>query len=69
VSVDTTAFNDDKNSDKESDKTLKGSNKKKAKDPSEMKTFMRIPYSRAPEDPSWMSKVRAGRKMNPIEAN
>ena len=30
---------------------------------------MKIPFSKAPEDPSWMTKKKAGRKLNPIEAN
>lgn len=34
-----------------------------------MMTILRIPFARAPEDPTWMSKVRAGKKLNPIEAN
>ena len=34
-----------------------------------MFTVVRIPYSRAPEDPTWMAKVRTGRKLNPLEAN
>ena len=29
---------------------------------------MRIPFQRAPEAPSWMSKKKAGRKLDPIEA-
>lgn len=29
---------------------------------------MRIPFSRAPEDPTWMSKKKAGRKLDPVEA-
>jgi hypothetical protein len=33
-----------------------------------MKTYMRIANERAPEAPSWMSKKKAGRKLNPMEA-
>lgn len=29
---------------------------------------MRIAYERAPEAPTWMSKKKAGRKLNPMEA-
>ena len=29
---------------------------------------MRIAIERAPEAPSWMSKKKAGRKLNPMEA-
>ena len=31
------------------------------------KTYLRIPFKRAPEDPEWMLKVKSGRKLNPIE--
>jgi hypothetical protein len=34
-----------------------------------MKTFMRIATERAPEDPTWMVKKKAGKKLNPIEAD
>lgn len=40
---------------------------KEESDPMNMKTFMRIPYQRAPEDPSWLLKKKAGRKLDPIE--
>lgn len=33
-----------------------------------MKTFLKIPFERAPEDPSWLVKKKAGRKLNPLEA-
>ena len=33
-----------------------------------MKTVMKIAFERAPEAPSWMSKKKAGRKLNPMEA-
>ena len=33
-----------------------------------MKTFLRIPHKPAPEAPSWMYKKKAGRKLDPIEA-
>jgi hypothetical protein len=33
-----------------------------------MRTFVRIPYERAPEDPSWMTKKKAGKKLDPMEA-
>jgi hypothetical protein len=33
-----------------------------------MKTFLRIPFERAPESPSWMIKKKAGRKLDPVEA-
>ena len=36
-------------------------------EPKDMKTYLRIPYQRAPEDPSWLSKAHAGRKLDPIE--
>lgn len=29
---------------------------------------MRIPYQRAPEDPSWLLKAKAGRKLDALEA-
>jgi hypothetical protein len=32
-----------------------------------MKTIWRIPYQRAPVDPSWLLKKKAGRKLDPIE--
>ena len=32
-----------------------------------MKTFLRIPFAPAPEDPAWMYKAKSGRKMNPWE--
>ena len=32
-----------------------------------MKTYLKIPYQRAPEDPSWLQKAHSGRKMDPIE--
>lgn len=41
--------------------------KRRDEDPMNMKTFMRIPYKRAPEDPSWMIKSKAGRRLDPIE--
>jgi hypothetical protein len=37
-------------------------------EPDLMKTYLRIPFERAIEDPSWMSKKKAGRKLSPIEA-
>lgn len=40
----------------------------KESDPYKMKTYLRIPFERAPEDPSWLTKKKAGRKLNPIEA-
>lgn len=40
----------------------------KETDPSKMMTFLRIPFERAPEDPSWLTKKKAGRKLDPIEA-
>lgn len=40
----------------------------KRMEPQEMKTYLRIPYERAPEDPSWLMKAHAGRKLDPIEA-
>ena len=33
-----------------------------------MKTFLKIPFEPAPEDPSWMFKARSGKKMSPPEA-
>lgn len=41
-------------------------------DPNLMRTILRIPYAKAIDenvDPSWMSKKKAGRKLNPIEAD
>jgi hypothetical protein len=32
-----------------------------------MKTYLKIPYERAPEDPVWLTKAHAGRKLDPIE--
>lgn len=32
-----------------------------------MKTYLKIPFERAPEDPVWLSKAHAGRKLDPIE--
>jgi hypothetical protein len=32
-----------------------------------MKTFMKIPFERAKEDPSWLTKKHAGLKLDPIE--
>lgn len=29
---------------------------------------MRIPFERAPEAPTWMSKKKAGRRLDPVEA-
>ena len=43
--------------------------KVKEKDPMDMKTIMKIPFQRAPVGPSWLTKKKAGRKLNPIEAN
>lgn len=37
-------------------------------DPSKMMTIMKIPFERAPEAPSWMSKKKAGRRLDPVEA-
>lgn len=33
-----------------------------------MKTYLKIPFERAPEDPSWLTKKKAGRKLDPLEA-
>ena len=45
VSVDTAAFSDDDEKlETGSSKNVKSSKKKKEKEPSEMKTFVRIPY-------------------------
>jgi hypothetical protein len=33
-----------------------------------MYTVLRIPFKRAEEAPSWLSKKKAGRKLDPIEA-
>ncbi len=41
---------------------------KEETDPDLMRTFVRIPYERAPEDPSWMTKKKAGKKLDPMEA-
>ena len=41
--------------------------KKKILEPQDMKTYLKIPYQRAPEDPSWLQKAHSGRKMDPIE--
>ena len=32
-----------------------------------MKTFLKIPYERAKEDPLWLTKKHAGHKLDPIE--
>jgi len=40
----------------------------KETDPRKMMTFLKIPFERAPEDPSWLTKKKAGRKLDPIEA-
>jgi|TARA_B110000305_G_C18907244_1_gene389069 hypothetical protein len=37
-------------------------------EPSKMRTIMRIPFERAPEAPNWMSKKKAGRRLDPVEA-
>ena len=34
-----------------------------------MKTVLRIATQRAPEDPTWMVKKKAGKKLNPLEAD
>ena len=51
----------------ESEPVYKPIKKKRANDPAAMKTVMRIPWKRAPEDPSWLTKAHAGRKMDAIE--
>jgi hypothetical protein len=33
-----------------------------------MKTIWRIPYERAPVDPSWLVKAHAGRKLDNLES-
>jgi hypothetical protein len=42
--------------------------KKIETDPALMLTFLRIPFERALEAPSWMYKKKAGRKLDPMEA-
>jgi hypothetical protein len=42
--------------------------KKVETDPALMQTILRIPFERAPEAPSWMSKKKAGKKLDPMEA-
>jgi len=32
-----------------------------------MKTYLLIPYEPAPEDPKWLTKKKAGKKLNPLE--
>lgn len=41
--------------------------KKKDMDPAQMRTVMRIPWKRAPDDPSWLTKAHAGKKLDAIE--
>jgi hypothetical protein len=32
-----------------------------------MKTVLQIPFEKAPQDPSWMAKVKTGKKLDAIE--
>ena len=32
-----------------------------------MKTFMDIPFQKPPKDPTWMRKLKTGKKLDPIE--
>jgi hypothetical protein len=34
-----------------------------------MKTYMRIPFTKADPDPSWVIKKKLGKKLNPIEVD
>ena len=46
---------------------MKAEKRKKANDPASMRAVVRIAGKRAPEDPSWLTKAHAGRKMDAIE--